>query len=268
MTIGIERLGLDESLYRNCYKKTAVQKRGKSPESTSDSINMVRRATMDKLGRLENGNRYSMSEAYKVGRQLFDDNCYLCGYELGEVGIQADHVISHIHGGYGAAGNMLPAHAECNDIKKDSLYEDTIFYNPKTAKKLEQFRKAYEFKPLPTDTWTLVDSMTRERIEGLAVDIMTIHREEKAAPFDVNLLDLDFWKKFFIKKCPIEKRELLLIIASIVSESELSILNTPPKQFKETLLDELSDELSSLTINQMLESILKYRKSYKDYYKQ
>lgn len=152
------------------FHRMSIQKRGKSKESLSDAKNMLRRALADQVLDTE---KASMSEAYRVGTALFDGCCYLCGKPLedGERGVQADHVVSHLKGGYGAAGNMLPAHAECNDKKSDEMYEDTVYYNPENFEKILKFREAYNFNYSNEIMWALIDKVADKHIQQMQQEV-------------------------------------------------------------------------------------------------
>lgn len=261
---GIDNV-FDLEVYNCTYKKSSIQKRGKSRESLSDAVNITRRALMDKIGKELYGSSHSMTEAYRMGRYLFGNNCYLCGKPLLEKDIQADHIVSHVNGGYGAPGNMLPTHSYCNDIKKENLYEDTVFYNQKTYKKLKRFQKYYGFNPLSKNLWNVVDNKVKKYIETVVEESISEEKKSIYYPFHEDLIDIDFWLNFYNKKCLVRDVDTLILISNVYFKNNMSILSLKPSES----ISLMKCNFTNIELNKTLEllnRILKYRKAYKDYH--
>ena len=107
------------------YSNIKPPKRGGSRESVSDAKNIFMRASLDKIFSRPG----SLRESWRVGVAMFDGGCYLCGKKIYDTNgnlkrgviVQADHIIPPLLGGTISAGNMAPAHRECNDLKADTL---------------------------------------------------------------------------------------------------------------------------------------------------
>lgn len=54
-----------------------------------------------------------------------DDMCYLCGAPIDAGDVHMDHVVPIALGGTHTRGNLAPAHAKCNQIKR-GLHPDAI----------------------------------------------------------------------------------------------------------------------------------------------
>ena len=124
-------------------------KRGKSRESMSDAANMLARAMRDAAFASSD----SLLEAWRFAIELFERNCYLCGKPaytktgkpIGQ--IQADHIVAPSRGGSGSAGNMAPAHRQCNDLKADTPVEIVLKDKPELLHKVRIFQGIYGYQP-------------------------------------------------------------------------------------------------------------------------
>jgi len=133
------------------FSKVKPPKRGYQKEAMSDARNSFRRAQLDK----KYSSDESLRESFRVGTALFDGHCYISGVKLynddgtkvDDVSIQADHVVSSIHGGVGSAGNMLPALTQANNGKGD-LKIDDLDIPDSDKEKIEDFQKLYGYAPL------------------------------------------------------------------------------------------------------------------------
>lgn len=132
------------------YSNVTPPKRGGSRESISDAKNIFVRASLDKIFAVQG----SLREAWRVVVAMFDGGCYICGNPVynslgapipGTV-IQADHIIPPCAGGTISAGNMAPAHRECNDLKGDTLVEEFLKDSPERLEKIHDFQKMYNYK--------------------------------------------------------------------------------------------------------------------------
>lgn len=131
------------------YSNVTPPKRGGSRESISDAKNIFVRASLDKIFAAPG----SLREAWRVVVAMFDGCCYICGEpvynSLGAaipgVVIQADHIIPPSSGGTISAGNMAPAHRECNDLKGDTLVEEYLKDSPERLERIYDFQKMYNY---------------------------------------------------------------------------------------------------------------------------
>lgn len=160
-------------------------KRGKSPESLSDTANSLRRGIRDRLVAQDS----SMALAYRFAVSLFDNNCYICGkpaYDsMGNAingPIQADHVIPPIWGGAGAAGNMAPAHPECNNDKGDSDPEVYFVDQPETLDKLKILREVFDYTPVSPE---IINDELEELVIWIFNAIITPWVNQKRAEMNI-----------------------------------------------------------------------------------
>lgn len=174
MECRLKEFNITREEYDN-MKKKSIPKRGKQRESFSDTTNLFNRAAFDEVGKLskpENA-KYSLTEAYTMGRLLFEDNCYICGQPLTNTGIQSDHIISAEHGGFGGPGNLLPTHTSCNDMKGNKLYEELECANTQTSRKLKAFQEMYEWTPLSKEVMNKIEEKNDE-LKELIKSVSTI----------------------------------------------------------------------------------------------
>lgn len=173
------------------YSNIKPPKRGGNRESVSDAKNIFMRAALDKIFSRPG----SLREAWRVGVAMFDGGCYLCGKKIYDtkgnlkrgVSVQADHIIPPLLGGTISAGNMAPAHRECNDLKADTLVEEYLKDLPKQLEKVQDFQEMYGYvAPDPelfaatlvtlSDTWDstvgIVDALAASVRESI-VEILT-----------------------------------------------------------------------------------------------
>lgn len=131
------------------YSNIKPPKRGGSRESISDAKNIFMRASLDKIFSRPG----SLRESWRVGVAMFDGGCYLCGKKIYDttgnlkrgVVVQADHIIPPLLGGTISAGNMAPAHRECNDLKADTLVEEYLKDSPKRLERVKDFQEMYGY---------------------------------------------------------------------------------------------------------------------------
>lgn len=131
------------------YSNIKPPKRGGSRESVSDAKNIFMRASLDKIFSRPG----SLRESWRVGVAMFDGGCYLCGKKIYDTNgnlkrgviVQADHIIPPLLGGTISAGNMAPAHRECNDLKADTLVEEYLKDLPKQLERVKDFQEMYDY---------------------------------------------------------------------------------------------------------------------------
>ena len=122
-------------------------KRGGSRESIPTAANALRRGYIDQVAATDE----SLRAGWRYGCYLFNNCCYICGLPFAEGEYpQADHVIPPELGGSTNAGNMLPAHSVCNDLKGNAAPEDYFADKPSTLALLTHYRTKFNYQPDPT----------------------------------------------------------------------------------------------------------------------
>lgn len=136
------------------FKDTELTKRSKGPESLTAVKNPLKRGVFDEIYATASDFQTSV----RVGLMMFEGKCYLCGNPLVENAVngdpkktQADHIISHKHGGAGTAGNVVLTHAECNNKKGNKTVEEFLGSDHPSLAVIADFQRLYGYRSANQD---------------------------------------------------------------------------------------------------------------------
>lgn len=163
-------------------------KRGGSRESIPTAANALRRGYIDQVAATDE----SLRAAWRYGCWLFNNKCYICGegFKEGEYP-QADHVTPPELGGSTNAGNMLPAHSVCNDLKGNSSPEDYFKDKPQVLALLRHYQEKFNFVADPS-LYPLAFEKVNGYIDMMKRDILKSRNARELANEDFGEDALEF----------------------------------------------------------------------------
>jgi 5-methylcytosine-specific restriction endonuclease McrA len=155
-------------------------KRGGSRESIPTAANALRRGYIDQVAATDE----SLRAAWRYGCYLFNNCCYICGLPFAEGEYaQADHVIPPELGGSTNAGNMLPAHSVCNDLKGNASPDEHFADRPSTLALLHHYRAKFNYAPDAT-LYPLALEKVSGYIDMMKKDILASRNSREMAQED------------------------------------------------------------------------------------